>query len=291
MLIGAAPVLLLGVTGVTHWDPLYTKPVVEGKIDVSPPSANAVRVMTLNVAHGRGTAFNQILTRTRHIRRNLDSVAKLIRASGADVIALQELDAVSSWSGGFDHLAYLAEKSGYEHSYHGLHIDRKWPNIAYGTGILSRHPIRDGASVGFNRNKLDTKGFAHAVVDAPEFSFSVVSLHLDFKRSSERRAQLEMVSAFIEARNSGLPVVVAGDFNSAVADSNGVLRGFVERHDLLSVGGSLPTFPSTSPSRRLDDVFVSKQLRALTKQALDIQVSDHLPLLLDVRRTAAARAR
>ncbi len=284
LLLGGAPLLLLSFTGYAHWDPFYGPAAVEGKINVSPPIEPAVRIMTLNVAHGRGTAFNQILTRTAHIRRNLDAVAKLIRASDADVIALQELDAPSSWSGGFDHLAYLAEKTGYPHRYHGLHIDRRWPNIAYGTGILSRHPVRDGKSQGFGLNRLDTKGFAHAVIEAPEFSFSLVSLHLDFKRDSERRAQLKLVSEFIEARGSNLPVIVAGDFNSAIVDSNGILKGFVERHDLSTVGGSLPTFPSTSPSRRLDDVFVSPRLEALLKRALDIRVSDHLPLLLDVRQ-------
>ena len=50
------------------------------------PTASGVRVLTLNVAHGRGTRFNQILTRTKHIRRNLDSIAKLIQASDADVV-------------------------------------------------------------------------------------------------------------------------------------------------------------------------------------------------------------
>lgn len=284
LLLGSAPLLLLSFTGYTHWDPFYGPAAVDGKVNVSPPNEPAVRVMTLNLAHGRGTAFNQILTRTAHIRRNLDAVAKLIRASDADVVALQELDAPSSWSGGFDHLAYLAEKTGYPHRYHGLHIDRNWPNVAYGTGILSRHPISNGASQGFSQNRLDTKGFAYAVIKAPEFSFSLVSLHLDFKRNSERRAQLKLVSEFIEAQNSDLPVIVAGDFNSAMVDSNGILKGFVDRHELSTVGGSLPTFPSTSPSRRLDDVFVCNRLEAMLKQALDIQVSDHLPLLLDVRQ-------
>jgi endonuclease/exonuclease/phosphatase family metal-dependent hydrolase len=50
------------------------------------------------------------------------------------------------------------------------------------------------------------------------------------------------------------------------------------------VGGSLPTFPSRTPSKRLDDVFVSPDLEPLTKSSLDVEVSDHLPLVLEFRR-------
>lgn len=244
-----------------------------------------LRVLTLNVAHGRGLAFHQSLTPRRDVERNLDAVARVIDAAAADVVALQELDAPSTWSGGFDHLAWLAERTGFGHLYHGLHLHLHRPRLAYGTGVLSRWPIRSGTSRRFAQNPLDTKGFVLVHVVGPRFDVDLVSVHLDFKRERERRAQLALLGEHLRASRpapTGRPLVVAGDFNTTRGKRT--LPEFMQAHALRPAGDPHPTFPSTRPRHRIDEVLVCSQLDVAHHEVLDVQVSDHLPVLAELSR-------
>ena len=69
--------------------------------------APALRLLTLNVAHGRKLATHQALLSPMTVRRNLEEIASLLRESRADVVALQEADGPSAWSGNFDHVETL----------------------------------------------------------------------------------------------------------------------------------------------------------------------------------------
>jgi endonuclease/exonuclease/phosphatase family metal-dependent hydrolase len=98
-------------------------------------------VATLNIAHGRKDGRNQMLLREQTIRNNLVEVAGLMERSEADVIALQEVDAESKWSGKFNHLDLLSANSAYACTYHGLHASG-WL-YDFGTALLARRPFHD----------------------------------------------------------------------------------------------------------------------------------------------------
>lgn len=280
----ASTTVAMSVVALLYWSPLYERPEIEGRVDVPPRSTPAaLRVLSLNAAHGRGTAFHQALTRRNHIHKNLDAIAEVILATDADVVALQELDGPSSWSGSFDHLEYLAEATGFAHSYHGHHVELRRPRLVYGTGVLSRYPIRLGESHAFGQNALDTKGFVYTHIDAPGVDLALVSVHLDFKRDSERRAQLALMSERLEGElaHPDRALVVAGDFNTVYDGRRGTLRRFADRH-VLGWEGRLPTFPSRRPRRPLDYVLSADDLEVSFRRAIDVQVSDHLPVLVEV---------
>lgn len=243
----------------------------------------SVRILTLNLAHGRGTAFHQAFTGRQRILANLDAVAEVIRGAEADIVALQEVDAPSSWSGGFDHLEYLARRVGHDHLFHGIHADVRRPRLAYGTGVLSRFPIRTGRSWRFAKNALDTKGYVLTRIDAPGLTLDLVSVHLDFKRDSERRAQLDDITLHLLERDAAPDhLVVAGDFNCAVNGRSGVLSDFVRRHALVAPERPVETFPSRRPRRALDHVLASRSMEVRRTQALPALVSDHLPVLAEL---------
>ncbi len=73
--------------------------------------ADVLRLLTLNASHGRKTAWNQMLVSKKRTYENLDLIASLLEESNADVVALQEADAPSRWSGKFDHVDYLRDKT------------------------------------------------------------------------------------------------------------------------------------------------------------------------------------
>ncbi len=72
-----------------------------------------LRVVTLNLAHGRKDGRNQLLQKTETIRNNLGDVAGVLKLVDAHLVALQEADAESSWSGKFNHVAFLGEQADY----------------------------------------------------------------------------------------------------------------------------------------------------------------------------------
>ncbi len=280
--VGALGALGALFAAYSYVDPFY---LPSAPVQVLPePTHSSLRVMTLNLAHGRSTSFHQALTRDRHIRTNLDAIGQLIRDSKVDVVTLQELDAASLWSGNFDHLAYLGQASGLEYSFHGLHVDRSIPKLAYGTGVLSRFPIIGGESETFSINMLDTKGFALVTLESPLGALDIVSVHLDFKRDSERSAQLELLSEAILRRQGPRSLVVAGDFNTSLQHPSSPLHAFVERHALQPGALDFPgTFPSHAPTRHIDYLFTGNGCSADSRWVLADRVSDHRAVIVDIR--------
>ena len=66
-------------------------------------------LLSLNLAHGRKDRFSQLLLSSETIERNLLDVASYLESSQADIVALQEADSPSNWSGNFNHVEFLGE--------------------------------------------------------------------------------------------------------------------------------------------------------------------------------------
>ena len=264
-------------------DPFYAPPQVLLNLPPPPTPAQGLRVMTLNLAHGRATKFHQNLTRTPHIRTNLDAVAEMIRSAQVDIVALQELDAPSSWSGEFDHLQYLSQRTGLSHHFHGLHVQRDTPKLAYGTGILSRYPLHSLHSQAFDVNAFDTKGFVSVTASTPQGEIDLVSLHLDFKRDGERITQLDLLSESLRRQQSPRPLLVSGDFNTSLEDPSSPLHSFSRQHHLSH--GDFPyagTYPSHAPYKHIDYLLGSQDIHLLSQWVLPTSVSDHRAVVLDL---------
>ena len=213
-MLGRAGVAIAGVLGVaavgyTVFSYFTVGPSVR---DVSPrgnarreraargPVKTAVKVLTLNLAHGRGTGPHQIVRSAHAIRANLDTVAAVIRAHAPDIVALQEADAPSFWSGAFDHVRYLADKTGLPYVFHGKHV--QGPMIAYGTALLSKLELYDRASTTFEPFPPSyAKGFIVATVHwpgLPQIEIDIVSVHAGFFTRSNHKRQLDSMARQLE---------------------------------------------------------------------------------------------
>ena len=61
-------------------------------------SSSRLRLLTLNIAHGRGLSTYQGFHRARGIERNLLRIARLLDREGPDIVAMQEVDEDSHWN-------------------------------------------------------------------------------------------------------------------------------------------------------------------------------------------------
>lgn len=252
-----------------------------------------LRVATLNLAHGRGDRLNQALLSDATVRSNLEAVAEALRAVDAQVVALQEADAPSSWSGDFDHVQALVEQAAYPYAHHAVHAQNRF--YAFGTALLARVPLLEPHTHHFPPSRpTTTKGFVAArVAWNPGAQFDrpvpvlLVSVHLDFSRRSVRLSQVDELSAYLEGQCG--PKVVMGDFNSDWLAEESSLRILAERLDLVAyepLAEGHATYPSGD--RRLDWILASRDLVIEHHRVVAEVISDHRMVVADLRLADAA---
>ena len=242
--------------------------------------ADSLRVVTLNVAHGRKDGRNQMLLKGETIRSNLVELAQLLDRAEADVIALQEADSVSTWSGKFDHVEFLSEKSTYGCSFHGIHASNRMYD--FGTALLSQYPFQGSFAHSFKPSKpTTTKGFSVAALNwnpggnlAKPLLVKFISVHLDFSRRSVRRSQIEEMTGLLSGVEG--PMVVMGDFNTDWATDDSSLKYLAE---LLNLSVYEPHADGLSTygakGARLDWILISEELSFRNYAVFPDVVSDH----------------
>ena len=245
---------------------------------------NILRVMTLNIAHGRKNGHHQLLRRTTTIKSNLDDVAAVLKRKNPDLVALQEADGPSAWSGSFDHVRYVAEKAGMGYSIRGEHVKRK--NTSYGTAILSDFPMNTSISVTFPPSPPTfSKGFVISTITMPgnpSVDVDIVSVHLDFSRKTVRERQVyEIIDRL---RNRKRPLIVMGDFNCEWISKEQTLRVLMEDLNLRAYrpgAKNMITFPKSS--KRLDWILVSPEFDFITYDIISDTISDHQGVIAEVK--------
>jgi len=251
-------------------------------------NTETLTLLTLNVAHGRKDALNQLLVPSTSILNNLDEIAAMLREADADVVALQEADGPSVWSGNFDHVGYLAQAAGYPWDVRSDHVKGK--RLNYGTGLLSRTAFLEVISHDFPMSALTLrKGFTLGQIEwQPDenkspITVDILSVHLDFLRNSVRKQQISDILRILETRKR--PVIILGDFNSNWLVKDSVIR------QLAECGGTrvfephsinLGTYNSGEHRHRLDWVLLSTDLEFKRYEVLPDIVSDHQAMIVEV---------
>lgn len=267
------------------------EPAARGQATPLPPPRKppgTLRLLTLNVAHGRRDLPHQALLRPPTVRRHLSEIATAVTRLAPDVVALQEADGPSAWSGNFDHVATLSSLTDLGDHFRGDHNPFTLGRfrLASGTALLARHPLHDTTSERFGLSWRDTKGFVVATVAVPEWDhmrLDVVSVHLDFLVPSVRRKQIRHMVEVL--RDRGRPLVVLGDLNCCWDREPRSMNLLTQTLGLRAHAPSckVPTFPSYRPRRRLDWILVSPELEYGGYHTVPTPVSDHLGVLADLR--------
>lgn len=250
-----------------------------------------VRILTFNIAHGRGLNPIQGTSTAERLRRNLRRIGELITRLDVDVVALQEIDQCSRWAGNFDQLDFLQQHTPLPYSVFGVHNRREGIiNLAYGNALLSRYPILSSETVSFGQRQVGEKGFIFAEIDFHQQRLPLVNLHLHYRSRTHRFRQLELLLNFLREKRRAhggewpaLPIV-CGDFNTPGKASD--VTAALHRH-LQDLGSYTlhprrgRTFPSPLPARLLDFVFVPPRAREPHCQVIRTLLSDHRPVLVE----------
>lgn len=242
--------------------------------NATPPIPRDLRVVTYN---------------TLVATEGVDHVTHLIDHTNPDIVVLQEV---------------FPER---ENTLRGIYDDAYPHMIGVQTGgvggvmVLSRFPVTDVIDVGGSGESA--RNTAVVVIDVDGQPVQVVPIHLtspcpscgpsvsDRLDSEGERRQAE-VFAILRALRPGVPVVVAGDFNSN--DRSGPYRrlsraGFEDPHRAQGSGPGF-TWPNdgpVGPMIRIDWV-LTRQLIPIDAWVMDGGPSNHRPVVVDL---ALRRAR
>ncbi|MCY9532257.1 endonuclease/exonuclease/phosphatase family protein [Paenibacillus alvei] len=198
----------------------------------------ALSVMSYNIRHGEGMDHMYVANR----------IVEVIRASGADIIGLQEVDRYYSARSNYeDTIAVLAEQ------------------------ILSHqhYPLSSDES--------EQRGLLAAVLDVDGINLHFYTTHLGLAQSERVEQVKEIIN--IVASHTMEPCIITGDFNAhpdsveVASMSPAFCSAFADEHDAF-------TFPAGNAVETLDYIFVNHQSGNIEDRTVihSSLASDHYPI-------------
>jgi endonuclease/exonuclease/phosphatase family metal-dependent hydrolase len=257
--------------------------VVAGCASVpSGASDKDLRVMTWNIAAGHG---------------DLASIAKVIGESGAEIVALQEVDVRWSERSAFADQADSLSKL--------LHMQVRFAPIysirdsvgpsgsrEFGVAVLSRYPIIGSTNHSITRLSTQQQsatpavapGFLETTIDIRGTHIKAFSTHLDYRGNPAVRQQqvAEMLEIF---RSSAGPMILFGDLNATpkAAELSPLLQKLQDAW--VPADGNDLTYPAEKPVKRIDYVLTSSDFTSTSSTVPETQASDHRPVIANLRFT------
>ncbi len=209
-------------------------------------------------------------------QNQLDEIIAFIKQVDPDVAGLIEVDGGSYRSGRTSQVEKISAELGHFHAYCSKYAaDSRWQRIPLynkqGNAFLAKDTIRGEKYHYFER------GMKKLVfeLELEHVTFFLVHLALNYKI---RQQQILHLYHMIKETNQ--PYIVAGDFNAFTGDREIQLllaaSGMQNADTLMQ-----PTYPSRNPKRHLDFVLHSPKIRINRFEMPKIQLSDHLPLVVD----------
>lgn len=284
-----------------------------------PQAQDRVRVASWNIHFGAGPELDDARRFDRAtVQGHLGHIAQILEQSGADIVALQEVDRDSMRSGHIDQLEYLRDNTDLRHASFATTWDAAWvpypvtapPQQQYGRmwsgqAVLSRYPIveqrRHALAQPARNGRVFNAFYLHRCVQEVVLdlgggrTLTVFNVHLEAFDMANRRTQARALAALLRACKG--PAVCIGDFNTLRSDAPS-FSGFPDEPEtdfqgddtldvLVGAGWTLVgdgafTFPAAAPNRRLDHLLTSPGLAVAETGLIDDPhpSSDHLPLQL-----------
>ena len=194
--------------------------------------------------------------------------------SDYDIVALQEVDAGSLRSQFVNQVAFLADRGGFPH-YHQQQNRRVAGLAAHSNGMLSKfassHVIHHKLP-----GRIPGRGALQVSYGSGQNEVLILSVHLSLSHSARRR-QLKYIAELVKGAKH---FVIMGDMNCPthlVSEEFKKLKLDVKQHEEAT-----PTFPRWKPKYCYDQIWVSSSLNIIKSEVLNLGVSDHLPIAMEI---------
>jgi len=250
--------------------------------DFQQPSPGSLKLLSFNIQVGIETGgYHHYLTKSwQHLlpvsKRKLALLRIAQTMSAFDLVAIQEADGGSFRSGFINQVEFLARKAGFPYWFQQL--NRNFGPVAkHSNGVLCRE---EPASVAYHKlpGVLPGRGAIVMTFGEGEDALMVVVMHLALSKGGQNR-QLKRIRELIGHHQH---VVLMGDMNTHAEHL--LHTSPLQDLALQPVVDGLQTFPSWRPVKGLDHILVSDTVKVKQVGVLDISVSDHLPIAMEIER-------
>jgi endonuclease/exonuclease/phosphatase family metal-dependent hydrolase len=236
---------------------------------------NSLRIVTYNIHKCRGL--------DRRVRP--DRIATVLRETGGDVIALQEVLSIDGYGHEQHQARCIAEALGMEYR---IGENRRLHGGAYGNVTLSRLPLGKVENYDITWRGRERRGCLRTDVDLKEHGvLHLFNIHLGTAYIERRFQGRRLVSPEI-LNNEELkaPRVVVGDFNEWTHGlASRLLSSHFKSADVRYHLSRARTYPGILPLVHLDHIYYDEvfELKSLTlhRSRTALIASDHLPLVAD----------
>jgi endonuclease/exonuclease/phosphatase family metal-dependent hydrolase len=214
---------------------------------------------------------------------DLEATARAIEAGGADVVGLQEVSRGWYLNGSTDMLAWLQRRLRMPYARFAGAADPIW-----GNAILSRYPITGSGWARLPRQGVPmARNYLWADLDLGGGRLRLVVTHLHHvERPEGARVRLAQIPALLKAVADRPATVLVGDFNAEPGSQEIALLRQAGLTDAFQAAGGGPddelTYPSDRPARRIDYLWLSRDLRASDFDATTGTASDHRGVMATV---------
>lgn len=274
--------------------------------EVTTERVTTVRVLSFNIAHGRGATNDNWKGGADGKVQRLVDIAELIHDSTADVVVLNEVDFCSTWSGHQNQARAIALQAGFPFWVEQRNFDCRfiYGSWKFGNAVLSRFPIVATGAVDFPALRTSEQilaGCKQGVICTLQLSKSqqirILAVHLDDRSEDIRAASAKII---IEAAESSpVPTFAVGDFNSTprlfphsqkTTQSENAMDLLIESDQFHAALQTPPqqddmTFSSTSPAQVIDWILIPGNCFFTDFRTIPSRLSDHRPILADVQLT------
>jgi endonuclease/exonuclease/phosphatase family metal-dependent hydrolase len=286
----------------------------------TPAAQEIFKVMTYNMGYLSGMTNNQPVKRPgkAFFDKNTESFLQLLGEIQPDIIGIQEIDFHSKRSHYVNQLETIAKKAGYPYAAKAINWDKRylpfpyWPlslhfgRVLSGQAVLSRWPILSTERIVLPKPK-STPFFYNAFyldrliqmvkIKIGDSNLIILNVHLDAIDRETREEQAKRLLNIYRSYKDDYPVLLMGDFNSIPPDAprkkdfpdepvtdfrnDRTIPFFLEDPGLKAADINTFTFPTDSPTRKLDYIFYTHdKIRLIKVFVPNIASSDHLPTVM-----------
>ena len=233
---------------------------------------NDMKIMSFNTQHCLSFVDKKI---------DFEIMARAILDLGADVVGLNEMRGQGTDPEYTAQVERLAELCGMKYYYFAKAIDVKNKG-PYGNGILSKIPILNAEVIPIPDPPTRISGHGYetrCILKAElEGGITVLVTHFGLNPDEQENAVKMAVESLSEQK-----CILMGDFN--VTPENSVLEPIQSRMNDTAdkLDSEKLSFPSDEPKKKIDYIFVSKDIAVFDADIPSVVASDHRPHIATIR--------
>ena len=240
-----------------------------------------IRVLCYNIHYGLGTDGVY----------DVERLAKVIKQSRPDFVALQEVDVGVKRSGQVHQARRLAELTGMAVRFGPT---QHYEGGLFGNAVLTRHEILDVLIQPLpytestpEKTTYPRGAIAVTVRTSDDERLRFISTHFQHNVPEDRVAEAQAINRLFARDKDSMPTILAGDMN-AKPEAEPV-KSLLSKWTCAIEAVPVASSPATAPKSRIDYIFYRKadRFRLLSTKVIDESLaSDHRPVFAELELLA-----